>query len=79
MLVVEIDGEYHNETIVKDLRREDDLKRLGWTVIRFSDEDVENDAESVGRAIANELGIPYELNRRLATGSGIRSTKQTPN
>ncbi len=75
MLVVEIDGGYHDETIAKDLRREKDLRRRGWTVIRFSDDDVENDAEAVGRAIANELGIPYEFKKRQTTGSGMRSVK----
>jgi len=82
MLVVEIDGGYHDETIAKDIRRQEYLQRLGWTVIRFADEDVENDAELVGRAIANKLGIPYEFKRRLATGSGMRSVraakKKTP-
>ena len=75
MLVVEIDGGYHDETIAIDLRREKDLEQLGWTVIRFSDDDVENDGEAVGRAIANELGIPYEFKKRQATGSGMRSVR----
>ena len=48
MLIVEIDGGYHDETMAKDLRRQEDLERRGWTVIRFSDEDVENDVEAVG-------------------------------
>ncbi len=59
----------------KDLRREEDLRRRGWTVIRFSDDDVENDAEAVGRAIANKLGIPYEFKKRQTTGSAMRSVK----
>ncbi len=75
MLVVEIDGGYHDETIAKDLRRQEDLQRLGWTVIRFSDDDVESDSEAVARAIAKELGIPYELKKRQKTGSGMRSVR----
>ena len=75
MLVVEIDGGYHDETIAKDLRRQEDLQRLGWTVIRFSDDDVESDAEAVARWIAKELGIPYELKKRQKTGSGMRSVR----
>ena len=66
----------------KDLGRQEDLERRDWTVIRFSDEDVENDAEAVGQAIAKELGIPYEFKKRRATGSGMRSVwaakKQRP-
>ena len=77
------DGGYHDETTAKDIRRQEDPRRLGWTVIRFRDKDAENDAESVGRAIANKLGIPYRFKRRLATGSGMRSVrapkKKTPN
>ena len=61
MLVVEIDGGYHDETVADDLRRQENLQQLGWTVIRFADDDVEKDTEAVGRAIANVLGIPYEL------------------
>ena len=83
MLVVEIDGGYHDETIAKDLGRQKDLQRLGWTVIRFCDDDVENDTEDVGRAIANKLGISYDFKKRQATGSGMRSVraakKQRPN
>ncbi len=75
MLVVEIDGGYHDETLAKDLRRQEDLERRGWTVIRFSDVDVENDTEAVGQAIAKELGIPYEFKKRHATGSGMRSVR----
>ena len=60
-----------------------DLRRRGWTVIRFSDDEVENDAESVGRAISDKLGIPYEFKKRQTTGSGMQSVKatkkQTPN
>ena len=75
MLVVEIDGGYHDVTIAEDLRRQQDLQRLVWTVIRFSDDDVENDAEAVARAIAEELSIPYEFKKRQKTGSGMRSIK----
>ena len=75
MLVIEIDGGYHDETIEKDLERQRQIEGLGWTVIRFTDEDVENDAEAVGRAIADELGLPYEFDRRDGTGAGCRSVK----
>ena len=48
---------------------------FGWTEIRFSDDDVKSDAEAAARAIANELGIPYELKKRQKTGSGMRSVR----
>ena len=75
MLVVEIDGGYHDETVADDLRRQEILQQLGWTVIRFADDDVEKDTEAVGRAIANVLGIPYELKKRQSTGSGMQSAR----
>ena len=31
MLVVEIDGGYHDETVADDLRRQENLQQLGWT------------------------------------------------
>ena len=71
MLVVEIDGGYHDETTEEDLRRQKHLESLGWTVVRFTAEDVEQDAEAVGQGFAKELNIPYEFKRRKATGSGM--------
>ena len=70
MLVVEIDGRYHDETIANDLRREEDLRKRGWTAIHFSAEGVENDAERMRRVNANELGIPYEFKKRQEPGAG---------
>ena len=54
-LVIEIDGDYHDEVIESDLNRSDDLQRRGWRVIRFTAEDVETEIENVLVAIAREL------------------------
>jgi very-short-patch-repair endonuclease len=75
MLVVEIDGGYHDATSDRDIRRQNHLQQLGWTRIRFTDKDVEQDAESVARAIAKELNLPFEFHKRNATGSGIMNVK----
>jgi leucyl-tRNA synthetase len=75
MLVVEIDGGYHEQTFSEDLRRQEYLQQLGWTVIRFTVDDVEQDAEAVGRAIAKELNLPYEYKKRKATGAGMKSVR----
>ena len=74
MLIVEIDGGYHDQTIDEDLRRQQHLQKLGWTIIRFTDDNVEQDAEAVGRA-AKELNVPYEFKKRTAMGSGSKSVK----
>ena len=55
MLVVEIDGGYHDKIGEQDVVREKKLRELGWDVLRFSDENVEHEAEAVGRAIAKHL------------------------
>ena len=75
MLVIEIDGGYHDETSDEDLRRQENIQDLGWTVLRFTDMEVEQGAEAVVRAIAEELNLPYEFNKRRATGSGMMNVK----
>lgn len=52
-LVIEIDGEYHNtpEQQEKDQQRDQRLTALGLKVLRFANEQVENDIESVLREI----------------------------
>ncbi|MDA8744825.1 DUF559 domain-containing protein [Rubripirellula amarantea] len=74
-LVVEIDGGYHDETIEDDVRRQRDIESRGWRVVRFTDEEVEKDTESVARGIATAIGIEYSFEPRLKTGSGGRSIR----
>ena len=74
-LVIEIDGGYHEEVVESDLEREEYLNQHGWTVIRFTDKEVEQDAEAVARAIANHLGLTYEFRKRSADGSGMTSIR----
>jgi hypothetical protein len=54
------------------------LESMGWKVLRFTDKDVEVDAEAVARAIARELNLDYEFRPRKASGSGMRSINTTP-
>ena len=75
MLVVEVDGGYHDETGEEDVQRQKSLEELGWTVIRFTDKDVEEDAEAVARAIAKKLDLPYQFVRREKTGYGMMHLK----
>jgi len=75
MLVVEIDGGYHDATSDEDIVRQKHLRQLGWTVIRFTDKDVEDDVEAVARAITKELNLPYAFRKRNATGSGMKNVK----
>jgi 5-methyltetrahydrofolate--homocysteine methyltransferase len=77
MLVVEIDGGYHDHVVEKDSKRQQHLESMGWKVIRFRDKDVEKDTEAVARAIAKELNLEYEFSPRKATGSGMMSIHAT--
>jgi very-short-patch-repair endonuclease len=53
MLIIEIDGlTHHWENIYeKDKVRENDLKSIGFNIIRFSDDEVLNDIQNVIRVI----------------------------
>ncbi|SMP59011.1 Very-short-patch-repair endonuclease [Neorhodopirellula lusitana] len=74
-LVVEIDGGYHDGKIDDDLRRQRDLESRGWKVVRFTDQEVEQDAEAVARGIAAAIEMEYSFDPRLKTGSGARSIR----
>ena len=79
MLVVEIDGGCHDETGEADIDRQKKIQDLGWTVIRFTDKDVEEEAEAVARVIARTLELPYEFEKRTRTGSGMMTRKPKEN
>jgi very-short-patch-repair endonuclease len=55
MFIIEVDGITHSgdETIVKDEKREGELRKAGFTILRFSDYEVLNDMENVKRSIYN--------------------------
>jgi len=75
-LVVEIDGGYHDAVAESDLSREAYLKKLGWDVVRFSDQDVEDDPEAVAIAIARHLGLRFEFRKRKKSGSGMKHVRK---
>ncbi|TWU55200.1 endonuclease domain-containing protein [Rubripirellula reticaptiva] len=77
-LVVELDGEYHDSVQQKDLRRQEYLVGRGWTVIRFTNEEVLRDVDSVLIAIASNAGIPFSFRNRTNKRSGMLSEK-SPN
>ncbi|WP_315853962.1 endonuclease domain-containing protein [Crateriforma spongiae] len=77
-VVVEIDGGYHDENAESDWQRQNAIEGLGWRVIRFTDQEVEQDADAVCHGIASFLGIPYEFQERSCEGSGFRSVHASP-
>lgn len=54
-LVVELDGYSHDIAPGKDAARDADMEARGFTVLRFRNEDVMQDAEAVARAIEQEI------------------------
>jgi very-short-patch-repair endonuclease len=61
-LVVEIDGDYHDYVQEKDKRRQRYLESQGYRVMRFSNEDVLEDVESVIAVIASVSQVPPHPN-----------------
>ena len=56
-MVVELDGESHNDRGESDLAREALLKAQGLRVLRFGNDDVLRDLEAVLRGIIVACGI----------------------
>jgi cyclase len=54
-LIIEIDGSIHNNPVIKekDSKREKELESWGYRIIRFKNEDVLQNVESVLKEIAN--------------------------
>ena len=71
-LIVELDGGYHDYQYADDLARQSFLEDQGWSVIRFSNEDVLKDVEAVAISIAKQLGLDVSFGRRVRVASGMR-------
>lgn len=56
-LVIEVDGPIHSEetTANNDLQRDQDLKKMGFAILRFSNGEVLNDVENVVSTIMQHL------------------------
>lgn len=56
-LIIEFDGGYHDLIYEIDGMRQKQLEQLGWTIVRFRNEDVLEHAEGVAISLARELGV----------------------
>jgi cyclase len=56
-LIVEVDGSIHNnsETISNDITRQNDLEKLGYTVIRFTNAEIFEEADMVLNKISESV------------------------
>ena len=76
-LVVEIDGDYHDFTGPADLAREEYLRKMGWDVIRFSADEVEEDVENVAIGIAKFLQLEFQFVERKKTELPVKRFKES--
>mgnify|MGYP001828672749 FL=1 len=72
-LVVELDGGYHDSVQDQDLKRQQYLTSQGWKVVRFTNEEVLRDVESVLIAIASHMGIRFTHRTRTQKLGGMLS------
>jgi very-short-patch-repair endonuclease len=57
-LIVELDGDQHNDQAVYDAGRTATLQALGWRVLRFPNGEVYESPHAVADTILFELGLP---------------------
>ncbi len=58
MLIIEVDGEIHEQTKEQDEKRTNILNSLGFQVIRFSNKEILNNIDSVITKIKNTMSSP---------------------
>ena len=74
-LIVEIDGKYHfyDEQIIKDEERTRDLEQWGYTVIRFTNEEIFNHREEVVKKIKETIMAIDAHNTDQAGGAQLNT------
>jgi very-short-patch-repair endonuclease len=79
-LIVEVDGSQHGDAAVAeaDAKRTSRLESLGWTILRFWNDDVIRDIESVCRHIVIAAGLsgPDVADIASLNGSPTRQARQ---
>jgi len=61
--IVEIDGGYHDLVSDADQRRGQYLAKEGWSVVRFTNMEVENDPEAIAYRVTEIPGIEYRFRK----------------
>ena len=71
MLIIEVDGITHHweETIVKDKKKQSDLEAAGFSVLRFTDDEVLEDINAVHGFLENWIGM------KISSGSMSTPTR----
>lgn len=66
-LIVEVDGEIHKFRKSKDKKREEGLLQLGFSIIRFKNEEILNELFHVERTLESFIDEFEEINSRNIT------------
>lgn len=61
-LIIELDGEIHKFQKVKDKKRDEEIKRFGYSIMRFDNEDIMNGLPNVVRTLENFVD-EFEIKR----------------
>jgi len=76
MLIIEVDGITHDneQTVNKDKQREEDLKKKGFKIIRFTDDEVLRNMEGVKEQLKLQIkdmrkSTPYPRQRGTIRGA----------
>lgn len=67
----------HDFTGPADLAREEYLRKMGWDVIRFSADEVEEDVENVAIGIAKFLQLEFQFVERKKTELPVKRFKES--
>src|ERR1700743_3622365 len=65
-LIIEIDGPSHDTRQIYDAKRESDLRNRGWEILRFTNEDVQDNLNGVVQMIVDKASgkhsaLPHPL------------------
>ena len=79
-LIIEIDGKYHQEAeqVIKDTQRTQYLEQKGYTVIRFTNEEIFNHMEDVIKKIKETIMAIDSHNTPQTTGFAQNTQTSTP-
>jgi very-short-patch-repair endonuclease len=69
-LVIELDGDSHAETVEYDARRTEKLKKRGYRVLRFFNDEVQNNLDGVVEVIWQAVQTPLPLPSPVSNKGG---------
>ena len=80
MLIIEVDGITHHweETIVKDKKKQSDFEAAGFSVLRFTDDEVLEDINAVHGFLENWIGMKISSGSMSTPTRNLFMNRTTP-